>query len=638
MRKIIGLFLMLVIILPARSQEEISDEMKKKHPDKMAVILEAKQHVEIDINKGDFEIVSGYYKDVLHLQDLSKGMASDKVYSTHFAKLDKIEALSLVPNKGKYKKLKVNTFNKKNEQSSGIFYDDMESISFVYPAVQPKSRTILEYSYEITDPRVLRTFFFDSYIPVERSQLTIKVHKDVILNYKLFNTENITIDFEKHDKGNFSYYTWKSRSYEDPVYEPDAPDIRYFTPHIIYYIEKVNFKDHQESILASPGDLYKWYYTFVKDINKGNNDELKNIVNSLLEGGETRDEKTRKIFYWVQDNINYVAFEDGMKGLIPQDANIVCEKRYGDCKGMASLLHEMLEIAGVKSYITWIGSRDLPYKYSEVHTPVVDNHMIVAYENEDGFLFLDATGKYTPMGYPTSMIQGKQALIGIDKDNYKIVDVPVIPASDNLVLDSVNLVLEDNSIIGKGSMHFNGYPKINRLYNLAGSKEKDRKEKVLTMIGRGNNKFFVDDFEIIDMKEKDKPMVIDYKFRIEDYHKKFDDEVYINLNLDKTFFNDFIDTAKRVHPVERDYCYTYKFISKIQVPQGYEVGVMPSDASFQGDLFGFNIKYKIVNNFVLQEKTLYSNFLLLEKENFNQWNNFIHQLNKSYRETIALKK
>ncbi len=69
-----------------------------------------------------------------------------------------------------------------------------------------------------------------------------------------------------------------------------------------------------------------------------------------------------------------------MRGLIPHPASYVCEKRYGDCKDMANLIVSMLHMAGVNNaYHTWIGTRDLPFKYTEFPTPIVDNHMIATY-------------------------------------------------------------------------------------------------------------------------------------------------------------------------------------------------------------------------------------------------------------------
>ena len=67
-------------------------------------------------------------------------------------------------------------------------------------------------------------------------------------------------------------------------------------------------------------------------------------------GARTEPEKVARIYYWVQDHVRYIAFENGLRGFIPHDAGRVYASRYGDCKDMANLLHEMLRMAGVKSY------------------------------------------------------------------------------------------------------------------------------------------------------------------------------------------------------------------------------------------------------------------------------------------------
>ena len=127
------------------------------------------------------------------------------------------------------------------------------------------------------------------------------------------------------------------------------------------------------------------------------------------------------IFNWVQDNIRYIAFEDGLGGFIPRDAASVCNKRYGDCKDMANLLFEMLNHAGIEAYRAWIGTRNRPYKYKEVPTPMVDNHMITAVIIDGETIFLDATDSYVPFGLPSAFTQTKEALLGIDENSYNIV-------------------------------------------------------------------------------------------------------------------------------------------------------------------------------------------------------------------------
>ena len=63
----------------------------------------------------------------------------------------------------------------------------------------------------------------------------------------------------------------------------------------------------QQKLFETVDDLYGWYSTLVADI--GNEiDDLKPLVTELLEGKQSDIEKIESIYYWVQDNIRYIAF------------------------------------------------------------------------------------------------------------------------------------------------------------------------------------------------------------------------------------------------------------------------------------------------------------------------------------------
>jgi hypothetical protein len=132
-----------------------------------------------------------------------------------------------------------------------------------------------------------------------------------------------------------------------------------------------------------------------------------------------RKKKARRIYNWVQKNIKYVAFEQGMEGFVPREANLVCNRRFGDCKDMSSILTVMLNTAGVPAYYTWIGTRHLPYRYAETPLPLVDNHMISTIKLNDKFIFLDGTDNNCVFGMPSEHIQGKEALLAMGEKNIR---------------------------------------------------------------------------------------------------------------------------------------------------------------------------------------------------------------------------
>ena len=123
--------------------------------------------------------------------------SSDKIYSSHFVKIDKIAAKTLIPVRRKYKEIPVESFKEKSEITDGIFYDDSKSISFVFPGVTKGCRTVLDYSISFTDPRFLNAFHFNSYLPIEQADLILKVNKNISISHKTFHLDDVDITFKK---------------------------------------------------------------------------------------------------------------------------------------------------------------------------------------------------------------------------------------------------------------------------------------------------------------------------------------------------------------------------------------------------------------------------------------------------------
>ena len=636
------LFICLLLLLSGMSNAQSPkdfDTYKAKHPEEMAVYLQLNQSVTIDLEGDSISLDVEEYSDLLHLDERSKALSKDKVYLTGFRKLTRLEAKTLIPNRNKYKEIIIDDFVEKDEVSAGIFYDDFKSISFVYPSISPGVRTVLNQAESITNPRFVSPFYFGSFLPVTSTKLEVKVHKNINLKYKTFHTEEIDLQFKKETKGDYIIYSWACKNLDSYESEPGTPSGSYFLPHIAYYIGSYTNKAGEKIEVGEKiDDLYGWYSGLTCNVNKDDDKELKEIVHSLIKDIDSEEEKVKKIFYWVQDNIKYVAFEQGMRGFIPHNAGYIYEKRYGDCKDMASITNNMLRMAGITSYLTWIGSRDIPYRYSELPTPMVDNHMIVAYQRPNGeFYFLDATSSNTYYGLPSAFIQGKEALLSITPDEYKVVEVPVVDRKKNVVADTTYIKLDGNSILGEGKTDLTGYFRVHNLYRLDGKKDEEQELFMTSFLEKGNNKFFIEDYEILNKEDKDAPLSIEYSYKIEDYISTVGDEIYINMSLDKPYFNSKIKDGRKL-PKESDYQYTSQTVSVFEIPEGYDISYLPKNSDYAHDMFGFSITYKREGNKLYQVREIYLDYLLLPADNFSSWNEMIVTLGKAYREAIILKK
>lgn len=630
----------LCFVSSAMAQDsELLKTYKEKFPDAPAVFVERSEMLSILVKNDSLEIFADMLEDILHMKAQTDAYASGRVYGSHFSQVKDIKAKTLIWEKNKFKEMNVSDFKKNHDQDDGIFYDDSYNYSFNFPSVAQGNRTHLQYRSIIKDSRFMPGFIFTSYIPQGKISYTIKTTKQVELVYKVVNDSKGQVKFRKYEKGGFEYYEWTSMDLPARKNEDESPSLRYFAPHLICYVKSYESKKGRINVLTSLDDLYKWYYTFVQDLNKESSPELIDVVNKIKAKSKTEIDIVKNVFYWVQENIQYVAFEQGMRGLIPHHGAYVCEKRYGDCKDMANLIVNMLKLADIKGYHTWIGTRDLPYKYTQVPTPLVDNHMIATYISPDKrYYFLDATSDHTPFGLPSSMIQGKEALIGLGPTQYEVKDIPEIAKEKNVMVDSISIRLDGNQIIGSGMSSLDGYPKVFGGYALDRSEKDDVKRYVTRLIGKGSNKFYLDQYALSDVEDRDKLTVIDYTFRIGDYFQKIGDELYVNLNLNKEHYNDFINLALRETPMERDYKYEKREYCELIIPEGYMVEYLPPNAKADGDLLGFETEYTSVNGKILFRKKFYVNYLLMQPNQFEHWNASIKPLSDAYKESIILKK
>ena len=612
-------------------------KFKNKYPEASNVRLLKETVIHISLQDDKIIITENNKEEDLYLNESATYSSKSSVNSSFFFELNEIKASSFSFENDKYVEYKVEKFTEKDELNDS-FYDDSKTLSFIYPNLKKGSKSVLEYSQNIKNPRFLSPFFFGDYFPIIKNKVTIIADKNINLSFKEFNTSKVDIKFTKEKKRKKIIYTWELENQDEFEYESGTPSFKTILPHIVPIINTYKVKRETKKVLGEVADLYNWYYSLVENVNTEPADpELISIVNTITKDKKTDLEKVKAIYYWAQKNIKYIAFEYALGGFIPRESNEVFRKKYGDCKDNSSILYKMLEIAGVKGNLTWIGTRSIPYTYHEVPTPIVDNHMILSYEENDKTYYLDATGRYIKFGLPSSFIQGKEALVSYGKD-FKIKKVPVVDAKENTIIDSTTIHISDNVLVGKSTTHISGYPKINYFNRLENINSKSKlKGSYNARFQKGNNKFLIKKIEEVNKYDYDKNFIVNYDFEIKNYFKKLGDEIYINLNLNKDV-SDLKEDEKRENAVEYDFKRLILYSTKLIIPEGYKVDYLPENINFSNDIFACNITYLLKENMVFYDQKIELNFLILTKEQQIEVNKLIKKIEKNYKEIIVLKK
>lgn len=614
------------------------EKYTKQYPNDDVVRLQQETIITIKLNNGEFTIHKEVFEEDLYLNNSANYNSKRSISYSTFFNLDKIEASSFSKLDGKYVENKVVDFNEKNNLNDS-FYDDSKEVGFIYPKLAKGSKTNIKLTYNIKNPRFLSAFYFGDFYPIINNKVTIIADKNIELTFKPFQLNNgAKITFKKKKKGANYVYTWSAKNTGKFEIESNAPNYKTILPHIIPIITSYQQDGKTKKLLNGVEGLYSWYYSLVENINKEETDPaLTTLVEDLTRGKESDIEKVKAIYYWTQQNIKYIAFEYALGGFIPREANEVFQKKYGDCKDNSSILFKMLEIAGLQGNLTWIGTRKIPYTYEEVPTPAVDNHMILSYENKNNTYYLDATGRYIQIEYPSSFIQGKEALIA-NGNNFKVKKIPIVPAHLNKVVDTTYIQISNRDIIGTSNSTFSGYIKNNLFYNLENTrKEADVKELYNKRFLKGSNKFLIKSYKEENKFSYDKDFSVSYNFSIQDYVQNIGSEIFINPHFNKIV--SFVKTKEdRKYDIEFEYKRQFSHTNIIEIPDGYEVSYIPTSVSFTNDLISIDLSYSTDKNKIVCKQDVVFNFIKLNKEQQQKVNTFVEKTEKASKEIIILKK
>ncbi len=627
--------LFLLSFLPRVSAQHM-DEIKKQYPQDHAVVLANKLHYNISLVDGQPHIESDELEQIAFLTpDAHKYMSSYGFYHSDFQQLIAYEAFTRTASD---KKMKVTEFKTKSSKEDFVFYDDSKETTFNFPNVEEGAIGNLHVSRVDHNPYLISPFYFGRGIPVMDAELSITVPKDMKIQYRLLGMDSsqVVVHIENNRKTNLYTFSYKNcpaiRKYDD------APGSAWFATHVIFFID--SYKDENGNtirLLSNLDDLYKLSYGYLKNINTNIPDDMQKLVDSITAKTSDPEMKARKIYSWVQQHIKYVAFEQGMEGFVPRDAKVVCGRRFGDCKDMASILTEMMQAAKVPAWFTWIGSRDLPYSFTELPLPLVSNHMICTIRLKDQYIFLDATDPTCIFGFPTAFIQDKEAMLAISEKEYKLLKVPIVENKKNAIVDSTWMELTPTGIRGRVSKDLTGYYAMRFRGKLMYVEQSNLKQEMKEEFSRGSNKFQLDSFRMGDMSDPGK-IVLNGWFSLPDYAKKLGDDWFLNLNLFKFYTDEQIDYPKRKMPISYNFVTSRKYVTLIKIPDGYQADYLPPSKSFHNEVWGFDLTYEQKGNWLILTQQFDGERLMITNDQFQGWNKVLENLYPLYKETLSISK
>ncbi|HMK24951.1 MAG TPA: transglutaminase domain-containing protein [Chitinophagaceae bacterium] len=645
MRKDLTLLLIVGLLLPgsvlAQADEDIfeANRLKKVFPDDRVAATTVEEEYTFDKGRSDdkLPVVTATKNTGITFLALREraGIQYFDFYNsfckiTSFKQLEKLKGAF-----GVKRNYNVGYAIDRSASSSDYFSDDSRVKYFNIGFTGYGDATRVETEKKFFDSKYVSNIYFHSWFPAREKIIRIVVPDWLQLDIREFNFADYKVIKQKSQEKNATVYTFKLTNLQAMKSESRSVGAAFTWPHLVLVVKSFSNDGKTEKGFADVGDLYSWYqYLYKKVENKP--DEMKAKVTELISGKKNDIEKVKAIFYWVQDNIRYIAFEDGLAGFIPASAQEVYKTKYGDCKGMANLMTEMLKLAGLEAYMTWIGTRHLPYDYS-LPSLCVDNHCISTVIIGGKEYYLDGTEKFIPFGDYAWRIQSKEVLIG-KGDKYDVKKVPVQDKDKSKILTQTNFLLKDNVLTGHIKVTLTGEERTRFHQYYHDLPNDDKKKLIQRFLEFGNKNLVASNVKTSDLGNREIPVTIEGDIDLSNYIITEDKEVYVGIDFFPEDLRGVIPDKDRQQDYALHSAYVTQDETELVLPAGYKVISLPTAINEKAEDYEVSGSYSSKDNKVIFKKTLAFNTGRIRKADFENWKTFTNKLKDFNSNLILIKK
>lgn len=332
--------------------------------------------------------------------------------------------------------------------SDDVFFSDSKACLVSVDLKKAGATATVSAKLKFKKPEFFDKIYLTEYYKIERAEVSFVIPRGLDERYRITarNMERTGgCESSEEQQGGKVVRRYVIADIPAAEREPYSPSFNIIAPQ---FAVRGHFADVDE--------LYRYLYSYTTQTDPGAAGVADKAA-GLVEGKTTEADRIAAIVDYVHNNIRYVAVEHGELGHRPDLASEVLRKNFGDCKGSAVLIRDMLRSAGIDSRLVWVGSSDINTRWTDEPALSSGNHMIAAVLTGDSILFVDGTSKYCRPGELPYGIQGRQALIENGPEKPLIADIPVLPARTNAVMQRYDMQLgADGRLDMQCSIDFTG--------------------------------------------------------------------------------------------------------------------------------------------------------------------------------------
>ncbi|MFT6749299.1 MAG: hypothetical protein ACJAQ1_001237 [Flavobacterium sp.] len=532
---------------------------------------------------------------------------------------------------GAVEKTKVKSENQFKEESSANWMQ--KKISF--PNV--KVGSIIEFSYEYLSPYItnFNEFKFQSKYPTDYVEYTTYIPS--YFTYRTFITGYEKIETALEDINGIEYGEKKivySKFDMPAIVEEDFVDnIDNYTSVLKLELASVQYPNTvtENYSLDWEGVTKKIYEdeNFGNEVNKTGyfNDDLDILLKNTLD----QKDKINTILGFVKAKVKW----NSKHGIYCKDG---VRKAYKDGIGNVAeinlMLVAMLRYAGIEANPILLSTRENGLAIFPSRTAF--DYVICGVENNKEIILLDATDKNTvPNVIPERAINWVGRMIRKNNTSEEV-DLKQQEISNN----SYNAIFSINPAAGSISgkireqfSHFSAYSFRNKYGGI-------NKESYIENLEKRRNNIEINNLEVLNIENLDKPIVQSFDFNIENGAEIIGNKLFFSPMLFYATKENPFKQEKRKFPVNFVYPFLDKYIVNVDIPDGYEIESLPSQSFLTLENNLVRLKYLIntADKKIQISYRLEINSSLISFDYYEDLKAIFNEMIKKENEKIVLKK
>ena len=515
--------------------------------------------------------------------------------------------------------------NYRSATPENVFFDDSRVCYFDVTLGKWGRKRRMTYERTFTDLHYFTRIVLGEQYFVKQKTVTFIMPKE-FEHYRLIDKNmSPAVTIEHKDKGGSRVVTYTINDMAPIKQEEAMPTVASVYPTVFVV---GSFKD--------TADMFAWGRQ-LSDVDTAI-PSLSDILADINRECHSDLDKIKNTYAWVQNNIRYVAFEEGISGHQPDKPAEVVRKRYGDCKGMALLLKTLLVAQGFDARLTDVGTREASCLMSEIPTLAAINHAICTLEWQGKTYYLDATCNHIPLGHIPSNVQGMEVMVEEPGGAPSLRTVPVLPASANC--DSVHITLmlsKAGELTGTITRCVKGDMKEMLLSAYDSRESQQRLMFERNALNDDDHANKVSDATWVDRDCRSEWAVLTGKMTDTHSVQQIEGEVYVELDPDNMLFTNPIDTNKR----ENDYtlpmpCRQVREVI-LQLPEGIGCDELPEDYNERTQYADLSCTWRRQGSSIIYRKVMNLRQTRIKREDITTWNANLKRWQSSSHEAVVLK-